>query len=404
MPKTIWPALEAALATLPRSILERIAADTGAEIPADPRLAATLLTRARHHPTHVLDDLTEAEWHLFAAEVGVAGRADWERANPQDASLPEYRQDCWEDAITDAVWPGEPPPAGPRAGTERDPSHASAWPELTSVEAWAALADADRAGVVDALAAGLGADFQRRGTTLHHISGVDLVPVPGGAFELGLGRAEARELKKVVGAGGPEAQAMAKDYPRQVRPVRSVTLPPFLCGSAPASRAQVAAVLGAPVDPGDLDDANPHRVALISARLAAYLRSDTLRLLSEAEWEWVARAGGTRAWLCGEVEADAWIERIAASRLQLDGHPWGVHGMAWGTWVEDGWSSTHGKTPLDGAPRRPTEVPTTTRGGGLEAWPWQDTGEILALHATFRDRGGTYHPLLWGSDLPPRAG
>lgn len=402
MSKTIWPAVEAALATLPRATLERIAAADGVQLPADARLAATLLTRARHHPTHVLDELTKDEWHQLATEVGVAGRAAWDRANPPDMSLPEYRRDCWEDAIYEAVWPEPPPPAGPRDGTERNPAHAGSWAELASLEAWSALDEPRRGLIIDAIAESLGAGFQRQGAKLRHASGLLLVPIPGGEYDLGLGRTEARELRKVAKARGPEAAELAGEYPRQARPVRKVCVPPFLCASAPADRAQLAVLAGAALSPGELDDANPHGIALISARLAAEVRGETLRLLSEAEWEWVARAGGARSWLCGKVVPEVWIQAAASSALQEDGHPWGVHGQAWGSWVEDGWSATHTKTPLDASPRRPTAIPTTVRGGGLELWPWQDAGEVITLHTSFRDRGGTYHPVLLARDLPRR--
>jgi hypothetical protein len=95
---------------------------------------------------------------------------------------------------------------------------------------------------------------------------------------------------------------------------------------------------------------------------------------------------------------------LAASRdLAEDEHPWGVSGLAWGSWVDDAWQPTYKKAPVDGSAFSPLELPETVRGGGLEVWPWQGSGELLSTHASSRDldRLGD-HALLVALDLPPR--
>jgi hypothetical protein len=80
-----------------------------------------------------------------------------------------------------------------------------------------------------------------------------------------------------------------------------------------------------------------------------------------------------------------------------------VLGLAWGTWVADGWRPDLADAPADGSARAPGATPETVRGGGLLSWPWQVDGEALLMHVAQRDKGAQRagYPLLLARDLPP---
>lgn len=89
--------------------------------------------------------------------------------------------------------------------------------------------------------------------------------------------------------------------------------------------------------------------------------SNDYRLLSEAEWEYVARAGTTSRFWWGEESPTG---RAACAGCSLDGRPstarrvgayspnpfglYDVHGNVW-EWVEDCWSKNYDDHPVDGS-------------------------------------------------------
>lgn len=127
------------------------------------------------------------------------------------------------------------------------------------------------------------------------------------------------------------------------------------------------------------------------------------RLLTEAEWEYVARAGGVRAWLSGNEDAESYAVSVLADKLSADGHPFGVHGLGWGSWVEDGWQLSYRDAPSDGSAWKPRQIPQVARGGALLSYPWQVDGEALLLHAAHRERlFDRNFPVMLARDLPAR--
>ena len=93
-----------------------------------------------------------------------------------------------------------------------------------------------------------------------------------------------------------------------------------------------------------------------------WLNSETgkaYRLLTEAEWEYVARAGTITAYWCygrpGCPAVAGWFSSNAQKQTQPVGgksaNPFGLHDVVGNVyeWTEDCWSKTYSGAPLDGS-------------------------------------------------------
>jgi formylglycine-generating enzyme required for sulfatase activity len=88
-------------------------------------------------------------------------------------------------------------------------------------------------------------------------------------------------------------------------------------------------------------------------------RAERYRLLSEAEWEYAARAGSRSRWSFGDDESRigsfAWFQGNSSARTQPVGgktaNPFGLHDMHGNVaeWVEDCWSASYASAPSDGS-------------------------------------------------------
>jgi len=147
-------------------------------------------------------------------------------------------------------------------------------------------------------------------------------------------------------------------------------------------------------------------VALEAERAVAVVKRLGLRMLTEAEWEYLARANEQRLWLSGARDPAEFVEDFCGQDLFAGEEPFGVHGLPWGTWVDDGWAPSYKGAPADGSARQPYELPQVVRGGGApRSFPWQVDGEALLLLTIHRDRAekGMF-PVLAARDLPARRG
>jgi formylglycine-generating enzyme required for sulfatase activity len=290
----------------------------------------------------------------------------------------------------------------------RNASHADLWTELASLKVWSKLEASQKTKTARSLAKSLGEGFtfvdfvgahglmrfQHTALKLHFIA------IPGGKYSMGLTDDEKKELTRLAKKhDNEEAKFFARDIAETARPVHEVKLPPFLCAQAPITGAQgkkftkSAELLG-----------GRHNIYWYGAKVVLNLttQSDT-RLLTEAEWEYVARAGGTRTWLNGEEDPEAYVQRIRSGKLLEDDHPFGVCGLGWGTWVEDGWHVGYKNAPSDGSAWEPREIPNVVRSGALLSHPWQTDGEEFMLHTAYRERlQDKQFPVLLARDLPKR--
>ncbi len=98
-------------------------------------------------------------------------------------------------------------------------------------------------------------------------------------------------------------------------------------------------------------------------------------------------------------------DALAAGLDAEPGSPFGVRGMAWGAWVEDGWHPAYAGAPDDGRGWDSPALPEVVRGGAFLSWPWQIDWEALLLHVAHRERKreGKF-PRLLARDLPRAAG
>jgi formylglycine-generating enzyme required for sulfatase activity len=391
---------------LPLDRLKALSEAIGA--PAPPRAQAGLpaqwATRMRDH----VEDPRSLRAYLTADDLRIIGESyifekkeAWEAKNPGESFDEMVCVRVFEETAVVA-------PEAPKVRTTatRDPAGAADWPELASEKAWHATKD--KAAVARELAASLGGFVSRepaRDMKLarieHRASGVTFVAIPGGTFAMGLSPAEKKRLAPIAKKLGEEATMHLRALGKVASPARDVEVPAFLCAEAPLTKKQ------APIAEGEsaVDVTPVHGVLLVDGDGAAKLAAKTEgRLLTEAEWEYVARAGSGRTWLSGATEAKAFVRTFLARELLDCDDTFGVHGLAWGTWVDDGWFDSYGRASADGSAREPRARPEVMRGGGAPMLvPWQVGGEamlLLVAHREKRQKGNA--PVLLARDLPKR--
>lgn len=258
---------------------------------------------------------------------------------------------AFEDAVFARLFAvGEEKPENRAVRSLRDTSRAAEWPELAGLEVWRGLGEERRRAVAAELAGRLGGEaLEASADGLARVRDGAMwrvwIAVPGGAFAMGLRKEEEAELRRMSREWGTEGRMHVLEMAKLARPVHAVRVAAFLCAAEPDGQMDGTAAI-------------------------AHAKAVGGRLLSEAEWEYLAR---------------------------------GEFGVDGGTWVEDGWHSNYEGAPEDGAAWEPRERPEMVRGGGWLSWPWQVEGEQLLLHPANRERKGEgTFPLLVARDLPGR--
>jgi len=137
------------------------------------------------------------------------------------------------------------------------------------------------------------------------------------------------------------------------------------------------------------DEANEFCAKATKELRALKLLSDkeTVRLPSEAEWEYACRAGTTTAWSHGAAEEElgkyCWYKANSKGFDPPVGekqpNPWGLydmHGYNW-EWVADDWQPNYKDAPTDGSARRaPGAKDRVIRGGS-----WNDPADAARSSA-----------------------
>ena len=115
------------------------------------------------------------------------------------------------------------------------------------------------------------------------------------------------------------------------------------------------------------------------------------RLLTEAEWEYVARAGTTSTYYFGDTISTTQANYSSAGTVQVGSYDpnefglYDVHGNVW-EWVEDCWHVNYGGAPTDGSAREKCSSTTEiVRRGG--SW-FDDFEELRSANRSFGFRDG----------------
>jgi formylglycine-generating enzyme required for sulfatase activity len=114
----------------------------------------------------------------------------------------------------------------------------------------------------------------------------------------------------------------------------------------------------------------------------------TYRLLSEAEWEYAARAGTTTRYAFGDTISESQAQFSAGKTVEVGSFPpnrfglHDMHGNVW-EWVEDSWHSDYNGAPLDGSMWTGGNMSLRVLRGG--SWLYIDPGSLRsAIRSRYR--------------------
>jgi formylglycine-generating enzyme required for sulfatase activity len=206
----------------------------------------------------------------------------------------------------------------------------------------------------------------------------------------------------VIPAGSFQMGDLSGD--KDEKTVHRVTIPkPLAVGKFEVTQSEYEAVLG--TNPSYVKGSkNPvDRVSWVNAKeFVGKLSAKTgknYRLLSEAEWEYVARAGTATKWHCGTsntcLNSAAWYASNSGGRSHpvglKSGNRFGVHDMHGNVWelVEDCYHDSYSGAPSDGSAWTSGRCEQLVmRGGSFANYP---AGIRSAARGASRPMGGAFH-------------
>lgn len=184
--------------------------------------------------------------------------------------------------------------------------------------------------------------------------------IPAGKFQMGLSEAEHK-----AALAFHERPNLSID---EMRPIHSVTVKAFMVSRFPVTRQMLGL-------PPDLDFTTNITAAMSTKRkVDAFLEKAGGRLPTEAEWEYLCRAGTKTLFTFGDtLPADEDLGRWCAwdysePEKQIY-NAFGIGGLFVGEWCSDLWRKDYSP---DAKPKKGVYV---VRGGGAQFWPWQTYDE-----------------------------
>jgi len=223
---------------------------------------------------------------------------------------------------------------------------------------------------------------------------LELMPIAGGTFWMGQTEAETQQLKKEAGEDD------YKNYFARELPRHQVTVPPFWMGKFPVTQAQYEAVMGEnPATEYDDKFVAPDKPVGVSwdqavafcEAVSKLTEGYTMRLPSEAEWEYACRAGTETAFYFGDrITADqanfngnysyngapkGQYREVTTAVGQFPCNAWGLydmHGNVW-EWCLDHWHDNYINAPEDGSAwveQNTSATREVARGGSWIDSPW----------------------------------
>jgi formylglycine-generating enzyme required for sulfatase activity len=195
--------------------------------------------------------------------------------------------------------------------------------------------------------------------------GMKLVLIPAGEFDMGAGEEDAKLMKEAA-AQEKNAEKFAKDFEQFEHPRHHVRISkPFYIGAFEVTQAEYEQVGGAKAEP----NAKNHPVTRVSwidamtfcQKLSAVpqeaVAKRAYRLPTEAEWEYVCRAGTNTAFSFGNDPAPladyAWTGKKPQTVGQKKPNAWGLYDMhgnarewCWDWFVPSYYKSSPAENPL----------------------------------------------------------
>jgi hypothetical protein len=310
---------------------------------------------------------------------------------------------------------------------------------IVDIGQWDALSRADRLRAAEELCTRLGPEFRasrvlvgkrRLAAVVHVHTRVAFVAVPGGRLRMGITAAELDRILSLAGEAAKGEPAVLEDLREQLsssRPVHDVVVRPFLCARAPllAGLAREAvATWETGADRALFDDPKQPQARkpahLTRAEAASTVKRLRFRIVSEAEWEWLAREGGRTSWVCEHQSSQDWRpHRAAAAQCAMEAfvagstdpdvvNGFGIWGLLWGEWVADAIHRNYEGAPAVASAWDAGPEPQMLRAfGAATFWPWQNPGELIACHAGFRTwtrERSQAACVRFALDLPPLRG
>jgi hypothetical protein len=251
---------------------------------------------------------------------------------------------------------------------------------LATLEGFMSATAERRAAATKLILSGLGGEFTSAepvGTAAflafrHRATGLTLAAIPGGAFDMGMSDEALEDASEYVDFGYSTAE-WVKQYQPMALPVHRVTVKPFLIATEVVLNERLARLV--PGETFDDLDSECSRENAVQAVLAA----PPLRLVCEAEFEWVASEGGSQFF----------TNNGAKPYCESDDYPseneWGIKYLHGPQWMADGFHKHYTGAPQDGGPWRGDDpLPGVIR-GKLRPWgPEDDRQNLLYTLASYR--------------------
>lgn len=276
---------------------------------------------------------------------------------------------------------------------------------IPDLDAWKRRTDAQRKQTANDVAAALGDEWtplpklrgRLKAAAVQHVpTKTEFVVVPGGTFTAGIRPDDLEQLADVEWVEDDATDYL--DQAAKASPPRKVTVAPVLIARAPLLVKRARDIVGPKVGwviGDDRSDSSPIRFT--KAQCTPILNAIPWRLPTAIEWEWVARDGGTHAFVNGATPDDAeaacsalYDKAFSPERSDAGSNGFGVWGMPWGDWIAK--------------PNKP-RVPHAGRGGAAMLYPWQSDELMMQLAGMGDDHCGNDEQCLrFAIDLPTGSG